>query len=119
MSQIEGRRAESLAAPDITRAALEESDALCVSVLNQFCALLGSMAGDLALTLGARGGVYIAGGIVPRFVEFLKQSPFRKRFEAKGRFSAYNAAITTRVIVTAQPGLLGAAAHQRAWHAPA
>lgn len=98
-------------AADITAAALEQQDTFCIEALNHFCAILGSVAGDLALTLGAKGGVYIAGGIVPRLIDFFQQSPFRRRFEAKGRFQSYNANIATRVIIAEHPGLLGAAAH--------
>jgi len=73
-----------------------------------FCAMLGSTAGNLALTLGARGGVYIAGGIAPRIIDDLRKSEFRRRFEAKGRLCTYLAAIPTYVIVHAWPALLGA-----------
>ncbi|MBN1378062.1 MAG: glucokinase [Gammaproteobacteria bacterium] len=110
---IKNIKDEQLNASQITQVALRENDALCIEVLNQFCASLGSLAGDVALTMGARGGVNIAGGIVPRFVDFFVASPFRERFEKKGRFSAYNAAIVTQLVVAEQPGLLGAAAHQR------
>lgn len=85
-------------------------DALCNAAVDLFCAYLGTAAGDLALTLGARGGVYIGGGIVPRFGERFDRSPFRARFEAKGRFASYLAAIPVFVILAAQsPALLGAA----------
>jgi glucokinase len=78
--------------------------------LTHFCALLGSVAGNLALTLGARGGVYIGGGIVPRLGDWFDQSPFRQRFEAKGRFSGFLQPIPVWVITSAQsPALLGAA----------
>lgn len=74
-----------------------------------FCGFLGSVAGDLALTLGARGGVYIGGGIVPRLGERFKDTPFRARFEAKGRFAAYLQAIPTWVIDSpVSPALEGA-----------
>lgn len=66
-------------------------------------------AGDLALTLGARGGVYIAGGIVPRIMPFFERSPFRQRFEAKGRFGWYLSCVPTRVIVAPSLALAGAA----------
>jgi glucokinase len=83
-------------------------DALCAQAVALFCAFLGSTAGDLALTLGARGGVYIGGGIAPRILPQLQASRFRERFEAKGRFQSYLAAIPTAVVVTAQsPALLG------------
>ena len=74
-----------------------------------FCAMLGTVAGNLALTLGARGGIYIAGGIVPRVPQFLAQSEFRQRFEAKGRLRGYLAAIPTYLIVRPLPALIGAA----------
>ena len=74
-----------------------------------FFAMLGTVAGDLALTLGARGGIYIAGGIVPRLGAALGRSGFRAAFERKGRFSAYLAAVPTYVITHPAPALLGAA----------
>ncbi len=83
-------------------------DALCAQAVAIFCAFLGSTAGDLALTLGSRGGVYIGGGIAPRILPQLQASRFRERFEAKGRFQSYLAAIPTAVVVTSQsPALLG------------
>jgi len=66
------------------------------------------VAGDIALTTGARGGVYIAGGIAPRILPFLQVSPFRERFERKGRFQDYMAAIPTHVILHKHAALLGA-----------
>ena len=72
--------------------------------------MLGTVAGNLALTLGARGGVYIAGGIVPKLGTAFAESGFRTRFEAKGRFRSYLAAIPTYVIMRPLPALLGAAA---------
>lgn len=76
----------------------------------QFCAFLGGFSGDLALTLGARGGIYIAGGVVPRFGALFAQSPFRDRFENKGRFRGYNATIPTYVVAPHDnPALIGAA----------
>jgi glucokinase len=77
--------------------------------LELFCAFLGSAAGNVALTLGARGGVFIAGGIAPRFTDFLRRSAFRERFEAKGRMSAYLARIPTAVIVHPTPAFIGLA----------
>jgi glucokinase len=100
----------ALAAADITAAALAGSDAACVEALHMFCALLGATAGNLALTLGARGGVYIGGGIVPRLGEWFAGTDFRARFESKGRFRAYLAAIPVWVIAAHQsPALRGAA----------
>lgn len=75
-----------------------------------FCAMLGTMAGNLALTLGARGGIYIAGGIIPKLGPTFAESRFRARFEAKGRLGGYLAAIPTYLIVRPIPALLGVAA---------
>jgi len=77
--------------------------------LELFCAFLGGAAGNVALTLGARGGVFVAGGIVPRFTDFLQQSAFRERFEAKGRMSAYLRRIPTAVIIHPTPAFIGLA----------
>lgn len=77
--------------------------------LDMFCGFLGSVAGDLALTLGARGGIYIGGGVVPRLGERFAASPFRARFEDKGRFKSYLQAIPTWVIESpVSPALQGA-----------
>ena len=85
------------------------SDALCSQTLDVFCALLGGFAGNVALTVGARGGVFIGGGIVPRFADRFFVSAFRQRFEAKGRFQPYLAAIPTALITDTLAALGGAA----------
>lgn len=95
---------------EVTDAALAAADAHAVEALNLFCALLGAVAGNLALTLGSHGGLYIGGGIVPRLGTWFDASPFRARFEAKGRFAAYLQVMPVWVITSAQsPALLGAA----------
>ncbi len=86
-----------------------------VAALDMFCRFLGDFAGNAALTFGARGGVFIAGGIVPRAIDHLRRSDFRERFEAKGRYQAYLSAIPTRVITDPDPafaGLRGLAARE-------
>ncbi len=99
-----------LTAADVSRRGLAASDPRCVEALDLFCAFLGTVAGNLALTLGARGGVYIGGGIVPRLGEVFTRSRFRECFEDKGRFRGYLAAIPVYVIHTeVSPALLGAA----------
>ncbi len=100
-----------LNAEQISSKALNNECELCADSLAQFCKILGSFAGNLALTLGSFGGVYIAGGIVPRFIEYFNNSEFRKRFEEKGRLSGFNQHIPTYVITESQPGILGAAAY--------
>ena len=85
-------------------------DAIPRQTLDAFCALLGSFAGCVALTVGARGGAYVGGGIVPRLGEFFFQSRFRERFEDKGRLRPYLQAIPTAVITDTLAALTGAAA---------
>ncbi|HEX9173706.1 MAG TPA: glucokinase [Telluria sp.] len=96
-------------AADIVAGALERQDPLCVEVLECFCGMLGGAAANLAVTLGAFGGIFIGGGIVPRMGEWFASSPFRARFEAKGRFSSYLADIPTYVITTPNPAFHGVA----------
>jgi glucokinase len=100
----------ALAAPEITRRALAGTDALCEQALQAFCAVLGTAAGNLAVTLGAFGGIYIGGGIVPRLGDYFDRSAFRARFEDKGRFSEYLRGIPTFVVTAEQATFVGASA---------
>lgn len=109
LAEIDGRESHIEDPAQITTEAMENPNSPCGATLARFCAILGSVAGDIALTTGARGGVYIAGGIAPRILPFLKASPFRERFERKGRFQDYMAAIPTNVILHKHAALLGAA----------
>ncbi|MDR7332317.1 glucokinase [Roseateles asaccharophilus] len=102
--------APALQAPAITQKALDDGDALCVETLEVFCGLLGTAAANLAVTLGSLGGIYIGGGIVPRLGEWFDRSPFRARFEDKGRFHDYVAAIPTFVITAEHATFKGASA---------
>jgi glucokinase len=110
LRQRAGEPPQSLSAPEITRRGLDGSDAVCRESLEAFCAMLGTAAANLAVTLGAMGGIYIGGGIVPRLGEWFDRSPFRARFESKGRFSEYVAGIPTFVITAEQATLVGASA---------
>ena len=98
-----------LQAPEIISQALSQQNSLAVETIVQFFSVLGVYAGDMGLTFGAFGGVYIAGGIVPRLLSLIEESNFRTNFEDKGRFSEFSAQIATFVITEEQPGLLGAA----------
>lgn len=99
---------ESITPEEMTRRVLAGGDALCHESATIFCAMLGTVAGNLALTLGARGGIYLGGGILPKLGAFFEQSPFRVRFEDKGRFASYLASIPCYVIHAEQPALIGA-----------
>jgi len=103
---------ERLAPADITAAGLA-GDKLATETLQRFCRILGEQAGDAVLTLGARGGVYLCGGILPRMADFLQQSAFREGFEAKGRFENYLREVPVWLCTAQHPGLLGAAAALR------
>lgn len=108
-AELAGVSPEAFSPADITGRALDGSCRLCVGTLESFCAMLGTVAADLAVTLGAKGGIYIGGGIVPRLGDFFVRSQFRSRFEQKGRFSEYLARIPTYVIEAPFPALIGAA----------
>ena len=105
-----GVEATVLSAPDITQCALAGSDPVCVDTLEVFCALLGTAAANLAVTLGAYGGIYIGGGIVPRLGDYFDRSHFRARFEQQGRFSDYLKSIPTFVITANHGTFNGASA---------
>jgi len=113
LAAVDGVPAKQYTAAQITDAETGDGDPLCRETTEMFCAMLGTVAGNLALTLGAKGGVYIGGGIVPRLGNRFAASPFRARFAAKGRFRDYLAAIPTFVVVHKLPAFLGCAAKLR------
>lgn len=119
IAEIDGLSGPQRSAAEIVEHALAGDCAVSHATLDAFCAFLGSVAGNAALTLGAQGGVFIAGGIAPRFIEFLKQSAFRERFEAKGRLMPYLAGIPTWVVVHPYPAFVGLARLARAHAASA
>lgn len=100
--------AQRLTAEQIVEGFLS-GDPLCMKTVDQFCAFLGSFAGSVTLALGARGGMYIGGGIVPRLGERFFQSSFRTRFEEKGRFAPYLASVPCVLITDTLTALAGAA----------
>jgi glucokinase len=113
LCHLEEKQPEFQEPKEVTKAALSQECALCERALNIFCQILGAFGGNLALNLACVGGVYIAGGVVPRFVEFFQNSEFRTFFEAKGRFKDYVSAIPTYLITHDNPGLLGASVYLR------
>ncbi len=110
LAERNGVNAEALPASVITQRALAASDALCLETLDVFCGLLGTAAANLAVTLGALGGIYIGGDIVPGLGEYFDRSPFRERFEDKGRLRDYVSAIPTFVITAEHATFKGASA---------
>jgi len=95
---VDGIEAPKRNAAEITNAALDGCQ-VARAALDLFCAMLGTFAGNVALMFGARGGVFIAGGIAPRLTEYIARSEFRARFEHKGRFRQYLASIPSSIIV--------------------
>lgn len=107
IAAIDGVAAPPRRAAEITRLAEQGGCPVCRAAVDTFCAMLGSIAGDLALMFRARGGVFVAGGIVPRLGDRFGASAFRVRFEAKGRFAPYLAGIPTAVIVHPDVAFVG------------
>jgi glucokinase len=109
LSLIDGREPEKLTPAEVTARALDRRDNTCLEALEMFCAMLGSFSGNLALSIGARGGVYVAGGIAPRILSFLSHSRFRKRFVEKGRMRDFLAPVPTWVVTHPYPAFVGLA----------
>ena len=109
ISQLNGTDPEPLEVSQVTQRGLTANDVACEEALVCLCRLLGNTAANLALTLGARGGIYIGGGVVDHLGDYFAQSGFRAAFEAKGRFESYMKRIPTYVIRAHQPALIGCA----------
>ena len=106
LAEIAGRPVAKITPPDVTGLA-RQGEPLATKTVAMFFSLLGVVAGNLALTVGARGGVFIAGGIVPRLLDTIERSDFREQFEAKGRYRHYMEGIPTYVITAPLPALRG------------
>jgi glucokinase len=109
LCQLRGSPAQLLTPAEVTMAALAGSDGAAVEALEVFCGLLGSFVGDLVLLYGARGGVYLAGGILPQIQPFLLASTFAERYFNKGVMRAYLQQVPVRLIEHGQLGVIGAA----------
>ncbi len=107
LASLDGIEAPLRSASEITEAAAVQACSLCRAAFDMFCEMLGTVAGNLTLTYGARGGVYIAGGIVPKTKDTFAVSRVRQRFEAKGRFRDYLAQIPTWIVTHPEPAFLG------------
>ena len=107
--ELNGTEADNLVAAQVTERALTAQDVACEEALDRMCRLLGNAAANLAVTMGARGGIYIGGGVIGRLGDYFAQSGFRDAFEAKGRFENYMKRIPTYVIRADQPALIGCA----------
>ena len=105
---LEGLPALTLEPADVTDAAIAGSDAQCVQAVHYFTRFLGNVAGNLALTLGSLGGVYIGGGVVPRLGAAFDATVFRQSFESKGRYRAWLSTLPVWVITASTPALVGA-----------
>jgi glucokinase len=109
LCRIDGVSPEALEPADVTARGVGGNCPICRETLDLFCAFLGIVAGNHALTLGAQGGFFIAGGIIPKIMDFFIKSSFRQRFEDKGRFRSYLSAIPCFVITHPYPAFLGLA----------
>ena len=108
ITRLEGGEVKKLSPGEVSDLALKDNCAMATEALSIFCGILGTVAGNLALILGARGGVYIGGGIVLKVLDTFKRSNFRERFEQHGRFTKYLQKVPTYVIDTDYPAFTGA-----------
>jgi glucokinase len=109
LARIGGLSVEELPPEEISKRGTAKSDALCAEALERFCTIYGRFAGDMAMAFGARGGIYLGGGIAPRLLGPLNAGPFRRGFEDKGRFKSYVEIVPAKVIVHPYAAQLGAA----------
>lgn len=109
LGSMKGQEVEPLPVPDIVKRALAKDDALAEEALGLFVNWLGRFAGDVALAYGARGGIYVGGGIVPRILDLMKDGTFRTAFLSKGRLASFLEQIPVYVIRAHDAGLRGAA----------
>ena len=107
LAAVDGAAVPPRDAAAITQAALDGSCATSRATLDMFCAFLGSVAGNLTLTFCAWGGVFIAGGIVPRFADRLATTQFRRQFESKGRYDIYLRNVPTSIVMTPDTSFIG------------
>jgi glucokinase len=117
IGDIEGADAPFADAKAVQTAA-ESGDALAGRAVDRFCRILGDVAGDFALAMGARAGVYVTGGVAEKLAVELAQGGFRERFEAKGRFVDYMRAIPTWLVTDPYAALIGAASQLSALDSP-
>ena len=110
LAAVEGRQFDKLTTAEISQAAVAGTDEICLRTLTLFCSWLGAVTGDLALALGARGGIYLGGGILPRIADFLVSSEFQHSFKAKDQMSHYLEDIPIQLVTEGNSALLGAAA---------
>ncbi len=107
IAALDGLSVPSRTAAGISDAATAGNCATSQAALDMFCAMLGTVAGNMALAMGAQGGIYIAGGIVPQVADYFTASDFRRCFEAKGRFQSYLSGIPAWIILHPEPAFLG------------
>lgn len=110
LASLSGQQPENFSPADISQHGQAGTDELCRSTLDAFCGMLGSVAGDKALSLGARGGVYLGGGIVPKLANYIHHTTLLERFTHKGPMSGYVERIPLNMIVKDTAALVGTAA---------
>ena len=110
LARLGGAKTPDVLPPEaVSRCAVEATDPLAVQAMDVFCGIYGRFAGDMALAFGARGGIYLGGGIAPKLLPQLNSGTFRRAFEEKGRFVSYVGIVPTKVIVHPYAALLGSA----------
>lgn len=105
-----GIEAQPYTPADVSTKGITNLDPLCREAVLTFCDILGEVAGDKALSLGAKGGVVVGGGITPKLVDLLPESHFLERYKNKGPMSGYVSDISIRLIVNDKAALVGSAA---------
>jgi len=111
LADVKGEKVEEFSPADITNLALSSEHGICVETLQLFCSFLGTVSSNFVLSYGITGGVYLSGGIIPRFLPFLKSSEFTQRFRYKGAMTPLLENVSVDYINNSQVAYLGAAIH--------
>lgn len=114
LAAVTGRRFEGTTPEAVSAAAAKATSAVAVEAVGLFSALLGAAAGDLVLSFGAKGGVFICGGLCGKLGRLFDHARFLERLEAKGRLRAFIEDVPCRLVTNPRTGLMGAAAHRLA-----
>lgn len=110
LAKLAGKEAQNFTPADVSTKGMADEDSLCREALETFCNMLGSVAGDKALSLGAKGGVFLGGGIIPKIAKFIPQTRFEERYRHKGPMTDYVSAIPVNMILNDTAALVGTAA---------
>ncbi len=110
LAEIDGCSDRVTDGGEVSVRAFENDEALALEAMNIFCDGIGTLVGNSVVTYVAKGGVYLGGGILPRMIDFFRQSGFERRMKERGALTGFMDSVPVHLIVHKHPALIGAAA---------